>query len=382
MSHPDNEPSAWSDYFPDNFEVGSGLGALLAAPRFFHSGEARRKFASLLDAFKPDVIHAHGIYHHLTSAILTPARERKIPIFYTLHDYKLLCPAYHFYTEKAGVCEGCKGGAQWRCLTRRCTGGSLAKDAVYAADGVLQWNLGGIKSTAFKFIGPCQFIVDKFAEHGFDRGKLACVPNFFESADDAPVDAAQVARLRAELGPHALYFGRLSGEKGLTVLIDAAARANVPLALVGDGPKRADLEARAAATGAKVAFAGHLKGAALWAHVEAAECVVLPSVWYEIAPKSILEAQFRRKPAIVSAIGGLPEMVEDGVTGRLVTPGDAASLAAALGGMMAASPEARAAMGARARESATRRFTRQTYYDSMLALYREAQPALAGARAA
>ena len=382
MAHPDNEPSAWSDYFPDHFEVESGLRALLSTPRFFHSGEARRKFASLLDAFKPDVIHAHGIYHHLTTAILAPARERKIPIFYTLHDYKLLCPAYHFYTEKAGICEGCKGGAQWRCLTRRCTGGSLAKDAIYAADGVLQWHLGGVKSAAFKFIGPCQFIVDKFAEHGFECGKLACVPNFFESADDAPVDAAEVAGLRAERGRHALYFGRLSAEKGLDVLIDAAARANVALVLVGDGPKRAELEARAAASGANIAFAGHLKGAALWSHVEAADCVVLPSVWYEIAPKSILEAQIRGKPAIVSAIGGLPEMVEDGVTGRLVKPGDVASLAAAMGAMMAATPEALAAMGARAKDAAARRFTRQAYYESMLALYREAQPALAGARAA
>ena len=65
---------------------------------FARGGE---KFARLIDDFRPDVIHAHGLYHHLTNAILTPARQRGVPIVYTLHDYKLICPAYHFYTPKA-----------------------------------------------------------------------------------------------------------------------------------------------------------------------------------------------------------------------------------------------------------------------------------------
>ncbi|HMN70523.1 MAG TPA: glycosyltransferase, partial [Rhodoblastus sp.] len=96
MDHPDNEPSDWSDYFPERFEPPSGVAGLAALPRFFHSSEAREKFARLLDDFKPDIIHAHGVYHHLTNAILKPARERGVPMVYTLHDYKLICPAYHF----------------------------------------------------------------------------------------------------------------------------------------------------------------------------------------------------------------------------------------------------------------------------------------------
>ena len=381
MDHPDNEPSEWSDYFPDNFEAPRGLRALASLPRFFHSGEARRKFSALLDAFEPDVIHTHGIYHHFTPAILAPALERRIPILYTLHDYKLLCPAYYLYRENVGVCEGCKGGAQWKCLTNRCTGGSLAKDAVYAADGMRQWRTGAIRSAVAKFVGPSQFLVDKFVEHGFERDKLAYVPNFFESADDAPADPVDVAALRARHGAHVLFFGRLSSEKGVNVLIAAAAKAKFPLVLVGDGPKRDELEAQAAASGADVTFAGHLKGAALWAYVEAADCVAMPSVWYENAPKALLEAQARRKPVIASAMGGIPEMIEDGVTGRLVKPNDPDALAAALIQTLAETPERRAEMGARARQSATRRFTRESYYRSMFALYQEAQPSLRDMRA-
>ena len=379
MDHPDNEASEWRSYFPANFAPSAGPSGVASFPRFFHSAEAREKFSRLLDDFRPDIIHAHGIYHHLTNAILKPANDRGVPIVYTLHDYKLLCPAYHFYTEKNGVCEKCRGGKQWRCLTNRCTHGSLAMDALYAVDGLAQWHSGALRKAVSRFVGPCRFIVDKFAEHGFPREKLRFVPNFFESADDVPARPADIAAICARHGRHILYFGRLSAEKGVDVLIDAAAAARAPLVIVGDGPKRGELEAQARGLGAPCFFAGHLKGAALWAHVEAASAVALPSVWYEIAPKSILEAQARSRPIVTTAIGGMPEMVEHGVTGLLAPPADRAALADALRRLLTMDEGALAGMGARGRESALKNFTRDRYYREMTALYGELSPLLAGA---
>jgi glycosyltransferase involved in cell wall biosynthesis len=376
VDHPDNEPSEWRDYFPAPFAPRAGVAGLASLPRFFHSRVAGEKFARLIDDFRPDVIHAHGIYHHLTNAILAPARRRGVPIVYTLHDYKLICPAYHFYTPQNGVCERCRGGQQWRCLTNRCTQGSLAMDALYALDGWIQWHGGALRSAVSRFVGPCRFIVDKFAEHGFPREKLRYVPNFFESADDAPVAADEVAALREARGRHILYFGRLSPEKGVDVLIDAAAAANAPLTIVGDGPQREALERQARALGARCLFTGHLKGAALWAQVEAATAVALPSLWYEIAPKSVLEAQARGKPIVTTRIGGLPELVEHDENGLLVEPGDRLGLADALRRALAMDEGSLAAMGAKGREQATTRFTRDRYYRDMTALYAELVPAL------
>jgi glycosyltransferase involved in cell wall biosynthesis len=376
VDHPDNEPSDWSGYFPAPFAPRPGLAGLAALPRFFHSRQAGENFARLIDDFRPDVIHAHGIYHHLTNAILAPARRRGVPIVYTLHDYKLICPAYHFYTPRNGVCERCRGGQQWRCLTNRCTQGPLAMDALYALDGWIQWHGGALRKAVSRFVGPCRFIVDKFAEHGFDREKLRYVPNFFESVDDAPAAAGEVAALREAHGPSILYFGRLSPEKGVDVLIDAAAAANAPLTIVGDGPQRGALQAQARAHGARCRFTGHLKGGALWAEVEASTAIALPSLWYEIAPKSVLEAQARGKPVITTRIGGLPELVEDGENGLLVEPGDRAGLTDALRRMLAMDEESRTAMGAKGRAQATGRFTRDRYYREMTALYAELVPAL------
>lgn len=377
MDHPDNEPSDWSAHFADRFERGRGLEALRAAPRFFHSAKAREGMARLLDEFRPDVVHVHGLYHQLTTSVVKPIVERGVPIVHTLHDFKLVCPAYHFFNPREGVCEKCVGGRQWNCLVGRCTGGSLAKDALYALDGVVQWRRGTLREAVARFVGPSRFIVEKFAEHGFPRDKLRYVPNFFESADDFPPDPARVWALRAEFGRHVLYFGRLSPEKGLIHLIDAAAACGARLVFVGEGPQRADLEARAGAKGVAATFTGHLKGAELWARVEAATAVTLPSAWYENAPKSVLEAQARGKAVVTTRIGGLPELVEDGVTGFLAAPGDPASLAGALALALAAPDAELARMGSRARERVNSAFTKTRHYREMTDVYREIAPAVA-----
>ncbi|MDE2577604.1 MAG: glycosyltransferase [Hyphomicrobiales bacterium] len=376
MDHPLNEPSEWSSYFPSYFDPPGGLKGLPATPRFFHSSEARAKFARLLDDFKPDIIHAHGLYQQLTSAIVAPARARNIPFVYTLHDFKLICPAYFFYNRKKGVCEECRGGAQWRCAVNNCCD-NFAKSALYAADGLYQWRKGEMRHDIARYIAPSRFLARKYAEHGFDAERIRYVPNFFETQDDAPADAAMMATLRARHGRYLAYFGRLSQEKGVSLLIDAAHAAKTPLVLVGDGPQRADLEAQVRALGADCVFVGHQSGPALWAHVEAAVAVALPSIWYENAPKSILEAQARGKPAIVSELGGLPEMVEDGVTGFICKSGDRASLADCIARLFALEPGALAAMGEKARASARTNFTRERYYREMARVYAELAPGAA-----
>ena len=371
MEHPQNEPSAFKKYFPSYFDPGMARGTekFGAVGRFLHSDEAKQKFSVLLDDFRPDIIHIHGIYHQLTPAILPPALERKIPIALTLHDYKLVCPAYHFFRPGYGVCELCRGGRQWNCAVHRCAHGSILTDSVYALDGWLQWHRGTVRDAVSAFIGPCRFLVDKFVEHGVAREKLHYVPNFFETTDDRPVAPDTIAAVKARYGRLLLYFGRLSVEKGLSVLVDAAKRAGVTLVFVGEGKEEAGLRAKAAELGVTAHFTGHLKGAELWAHVQAAVAIALPSIWYEIAPKSILEAQARGKVIITSAIGGLPEMVEDNVTGFVVPPNDADALGVAIAKAFALSEAELAKLGEAARAYALATFTRDRYFTEMTAIY-------------
>ncbi|SEE76676.1 Glycosyltransferase involved in cell wall bisynthesis [Rhizobiales bacterium GAS188] len=373
MEHPQNDPSAFEEYFPAYFEPknASAAARLGAAARFLHSGEAKRKFAALLDAFRPDIIHIHGIYHQLTPAILAPALKRKIPIVYTLHDYKIICPAYNFFRPEVGPCELCRGGRQWNCAIHRCRQDSYVVSSLYALDGFLQWHRGTIRNTVSAFIGPCRFIVDKFVEHGLAREKLHYVPNFFETADDRPVEPSSVEALRQRYGQFLLYFGRLAVEKGLPLLVEAAKQADVTVVFAGEGKEEDALRAQALSLGLRAHFTGHLKGTELWAHVEAARAIALPSICYENAPKSILEAHARGKVVITTAIGGIPEMVEDGVTGFLVPPNDAASLGNAISRVFAASDAERDRIGGTARARVFATFTRDRYFREMSAVYEQ-----------
>ena len=372
MAHPRNEPSAYARYFPSYFEAGDaeGFGKVGAAARFLHSNEAGRKFAQLLDDFQPDIIHIHGLYHQLTPAVLPPALERGIPLVYTLHDYKIVCPAYQFFRPGVGVCEDCRGGRQYMAAVHKCRHDSFAADAIYALDGWLQWRNGTLRDTMSAFVGPSRFMVDKIAEHGVVRDKLHYIPNFFETTDDCPADPARIADLREKYGRFLLFFGRLSPEKGLSDLVAAAAHADVPLVLAGIGPEEQALASQAAANGVRLHLTGHLAGADLWSHVEAAHAVALPSIWYENAPKSVLEAQARGKLVITTAIGGNPEIVEDGVSGLVVPPNDPPALGAAITRAFAMPAADHDAMGAAARLRARTTFTADRYYREMNALYR------------
>ena len=172
--------------------------------------------------------------------------------------------------------------------------------------------------------------------------------------------------------------GRLSPEKGIDVLIDALSRLRAPrvrLALVGDGPERERLRARAERAGLaeRVAFVGHI--ATPGDFLQAADVVVLPSR-SEGIPNVALEAMALGRPLVATAVGGTPEIVVDGVSGILVRADDSQRLAAALDRVLADSGlAARLADGAR--EHAVLRLSSTARCSRLRALYAEFRPALA-----
>jgi glycosyltransferase involved in cell wall biosynthesis len=138
-----------------------------------------------------------------------------------------------------------------------------------------------------------------------------------------------------------LFVGRLVERKGVPVLIEAMSLlpggGSVRLEIVGEGPERPTLEAAAQRLGIadRIEFRGKVSSAELQAAYARASAFVLPSIFdargdTEGLGVVALEAMNYGTPVVASRIGGIPDIVEDGVTGVLVPPGDAAALAAAL----------------------------------------------------
>lgn len=185
----------------------------------------------------------------------------------------------------------------------------------------------------------CGAVADALVrDYGVERARVRVVGNGADPPDlEREWPAAR--RLRDDLGvgqfrPLWVCAARLEEQKGHAVLLNALGQVkerglDFIVVLAGEGSLRADLEHRAAAAGLgdRVRFAGQVE--AVGPLLLAADACVLPSLW-EGMPLTLLEALARGRPVVASQVGGVPDVIEDGVNGRLVPAGDAAALAAVL----------------------------------------------------
>ena len=185
---------------------------------------------------------------------------------------------------------------------------------------------------------PSQAMAGYLALRGFPRERIRVFPSRIDIRRREPEPPHQPVRLAtaARLEPH----------KGIDVLLEACAQlgpliASTHLDVYGDGSLRPGLERRAAEHGLDVSFHGHV--GALRDRLLEADIFVLPSLG-ENLPIAILEAMAVALPVVATRVGGVAELVDDGVSGCLVEPGDAQGLARALAGLIV-DPERRAAFG-------------------------------------
>jgi glycosyltransferase involved in cell wall biosynthesis len=191
---------------------------------------------------------------------------------------------------------------------------------------------------------------------------------------ELPVDGEPLDRNAWDVPPdHTLLctVGRLHEQKGIDVLVEAVAvlgrqGVRVTAVVVGDGPLKADLAARIRQAEARVILAGFQRQVRPF--IQASDIFVLPSRW-EGFGMAIVEAMGLGKPVVATRVGGIPEIVEDAVTGILCPPGRPAALAAAIRRLVEA-PRLRRAMGAAGRQRAASLFTAQAMSARYQAMYR------------
>jgi glycosyltransferase involved in cell wall biosynthesis len=356
-------PSPWAQHFAgavDFSQAQSLRSKVAAASKIIYSFEARRLIRQLIELTRPDVAHAHNIYHHLSPSILVELRRQSIPVVMTLHDLKLACPAYKMFTH-GEVCERCRDGALHNVILRRCIKGSVTMSAMVWLESVLHRVLELYQRNVTRFVVPSRFFLAKLESWGFDRARFTYVPNFVE------VDALE--RGPSEAGPF-VYCGRLVPEKGVATLIRAAARARVRLLVVGAGPEETKLRQTAEQAQGDVTFTGHLSGNRLREVVGSARAVVVPSEWYENAPISVMEASALGRAVIGARIGGIPELIREGETGFLFESANVESLSEVLARVQALPVAALDGIGRAGHAWMRAEFTPGRYRDRMLNLYR------------
>lgn len=302
MQHPKNLPTPWSNYFPSEISFKPGLGMMEAFLRPFGTNEVKRKFNALLDDFRPDIVHLNNIHSQLSPVIAELAHERGIRVVWTLHDYKLLCPRYDCRRNGETICEVCFED-KYNVVKYRCMKNSVVA-SLLAYREALKWNRERLEKYTDAFICPSRFMASKMAQGRFSKEKLHVLCNF--------IDTNKCSKDSYEKDSYYCYIGRLSHEKGVETLIEAANRFPHKLVVIGDGPLEEELKKRAKAN---IEFVGFKQWEEIKAIVGKAQFCVIPSEWYENNPLSVIEAQCLGTPVLGARIGGIPELIDENETG-------------------------------------------------------------------
>ncbi|MBI4281854.1 glycosyltransferase family 4 protein [Candidatus Uhrbacteria bacterium] len=292
----------------------------------FWSWEVAKKFDQLLTDTKPDIIHIHNIYHHLSPSLLPVAKRHNIPVVMTVHDYKLVWPHHLLYGYAPGA-------SYWRVVRERSTQGSYIKSALTVLETYLHDWMGVYKNNIDLFLAPRMFLKTMMIDAGYDSSKIQVLPHFInlESRIPAPkltrwygAGTNQESRKKT-----LLFFGRLSKEKGVDTLLTMmhSMKSDVELRIVGTGPAEESLKSKVKSQKLQnVTFLGYVDDQTLADEIDRAELVVIPSLFPETFGFTVLEALAHGKAVVGSNIGAVPELIEDRKTGLLVKPGDAEDL--------------------------------------------------------
>src|SRR5258706_326311 len=275
---------------------------LLLAKNIIHSDKSKRELSALLRKEKPDVVHVHNTFLMISPSVYEACRDAGIPVVQTLHNYRLLCPGWSL-SRNGEVCEECLNHGLWRGVWHGCYRDSKLMTAAVALMLQVHRAKGTWNKSIDGYVALTNFARKKFIQGGLPGPAVHVKPNFL----------AEDPGERTSEGRSVLFIGRLSAEKGVKVLVEAWKKisAPIPLVIMGDGPLRHLLEAEAPTRGlANITFTGWRTRAEILVAMKQASVVVIPSVWYEGFPMTLLEAFAGGTPLICSNLRGLGETVE------------------------------------------------------------------------
>jgi len=338
-------------YLRDNHELQS-MTSFDAFAEAMWSRRSSSDVTRIIDAFRPDIIHAHNTFALISASLYWAAARAGVPVVQTLHNFRLLCVQAMFL--RAGqVCEDCLGRLPWRGVARKCYRDSTLQSAAAALTLGVHRGLGTYRNKVTRYVALNEFCRTKFIEGGLPASRIAVKPNF---ADIAPPPVT------ARSG--GLYVGRLAPEKGIATLVQAVrGLPHVTIDVIGTGPEQSKLDAHP-----QFRLLGWRSSTTIHERMRQASYLVMPSIWYESFPLVLVEAFGSGLPVIASRLGALAELVQHGVTGLLFNPGDPGDLARHLA-WAEAFPEQLRAMGARARAKYEAEFTPEKNYARLRAIY-------------
>ncbi len=298
-----------------DFHDSSALQKLSYPLKTIYSSEARKKLRVLLRSFKPEVVHINNFNYQLTPSIILEIVKWKkdgnsCRIIYTAHDLQLVCPNHLCKNPITNDnCEKCLGGHYLNCVKGKCIHGSSMRSALGAAESAI-WHANGVYKHFDTVICCSDFLKSRLDTLPELNGKTIALHNFVTVGNE---------RAFYEKKDYILYFGRFSKEKGIETLLKVCTELpELRFVFAGSGPLEEKINAVP-----NVRNVGFKQGKELERLIGEALLSVYPSEWYENCPFSVIESQMYGTPVLGANIGGIPEIISQGVTGELFESGNA-----------------------------------------------------------
>lgn len=311
MAHEKNEQSEYSKYFVNYPELSESktIDKIKNIIPFFYNKEAANKLEKLIQKEQPDIAHIHLMFNSLSVSILPILKKHNIPIVMSVHDYRLVCPAYTFTDGNGNFCELCKDKKFYHCILKKCSQKNLINSFMLSLDSYFRMIFYPPTDYINKFIFVSKFSMNKHIQvNPIFKNRATYLYNFTPTVPDIPKTK----------GKYLLFFGRLSEEKGIKTLLHTIKKdPELILKIAGTGPLLNELKSNCPAN---VEFLGFVKGQELENLIRNASFVIVPSECYENNPMTIIESYTIGTPIIGSDLGGIPELIIPDQTGFKFTP--------------------------------------------------------------
>ncbi len=360
MDYPENINCADSHYFASQIDFSGGIrNKIKAVQRILGYGDIKSSFTRILKDFHPDVVHLQNIHSYLSPIIAEIAKKHGCRVVWTLHDYKLICPAYTCL-RNGNVCELCFEDKL--CVLRnKCMKNSLAASVIGYLEAK-KWDRKRLERATDTFICPSSFMKEKMSQGGFEEEKLSVLCNF---VDPVKLERFAAAPLVAR-EDYYCYVGRLSQEKGVSTLLKTASKLPYKLKIAGDGPIGGELRKKYAEY-KNIEFLGHCNADEVSRLVSNARFSVIPSEWYENNPLSVIESLCGGTPVVGADMGGIPELISES-SGIIFHSGDEYSLRDAITKAWDTSWD-----NAVIKKNSLSRFSPNAHYEELMQIYKHSK---------
>ncbi|MGV3764257.1 glycosyltransferase family 4 protein [Parapedobacter sp.] len=300
-----------------------------------------------IQQYQPDIVHIHNLHYAIGPIAIRIAKSRKIPVVMTLHNYRLLCPSATLYYQGEVFTASLRANFPWEAVKRGVHSQSVLKTGWLAVTNWVHRKIG-----TWHRVDRYITLTD-FARQLFINSSLGIAAEKFVTKPNFSADSMGIARLR---GPHFLFVGRLTEEKGIHTLLEAFAGTEHPLRIAGDGPLK-DHVVEIAETSPNITYLGNLARSEVDQQIAECSALVFPSIWYEGLPMTLIEAFAAGTPVIASDLGAMQSLVHEGKNGWRFTPNDSAALREKVVEWLRTDKLYREQMGRHAREEYLQHYT-------------------------